>query len=156
MSLLKECLNHRDIKAKIINCISFGTIAVAFVMLIVAGYWLLYPYHPLTINKRPVEIVNKNVSKSKDKIIIYRIDYCKNTKVSPTLKKKYEDGLIYTVPDVELTHNALGCRTENIAQEVPHGLPEGEYILLLEYHYQMNTLRDVVVRTHTEKFYITE
>ena len=153
MTFIKECLNGDNPKNKIINCISFGTIGIAFLFLAVIFYWLLYPYNPLVINQRPLPIVNKEVKKGD--IVEYTFDYCKNTDMHTHVNKKFSDGIEFALPEYDLS-NPSGCRVQNIVTEIPHTLPEGEYIIVATYTYDVNPLRRIVIKTHTEKFKVVE
>lgn len=137
----------------IISKIMFGLSLLPFLGLM---YWLLWPYEPLVINERPVPVVEETVSKSGGNVVVYEMDYCKNTRVTPILKRAFEDGIVYSIPDKELKVEELGCRVEWIALDIPESLPVGDYILILEFHYQMNPIREVVVMTHTKKFKVIE
>lgn len=144
-----EAFRKMDTKMKIINAGSFAVLFAAFVFLVVLIFWEVYPYNVLTINKRPLEVVNREVKIGE--ILQYRLDYCKNKDYRVTIKRKFQDGLLYALPDIETT-NPVGCRVQTIGLEIPHSLPPGEYIMLTEYVYRVNPVRDVVYRTHTEKF----
>lgn len=153
MSLLKECLNGQSKKHRIINCISFGTIGMAFVLLITIFYWLLYPYKPLVINQRPLPVLEKTIKKGD--LLRYTFDYCKYTDESPRINKKFSDGIEFALPEYSVS-NPSGCRVQTITTQVPHTLPDGEYILVATYTYKVNPIRDVIIKTHTEKFTVTE
>lgn len=153
MSLLKECLNGDNKKHKIINCISFGTIGMAFALIVTIFYWLLYPYNPLVINQRPLPVLEKTIKKGD--IVTYSFDYCKNTEASPRINKKFSDGIEFALPEYSVS-NTSGCRVQTITTEVPHTLPEGDYILVATYTYKVNPIREVTVKTHTEKFSIVD
>lgn len=142
-------LKQMNMRSKIINLISFATLGAAFLIIITFLYWQIFPYHPMTINTRPLPILNKVVKQGE--IFYYTLDYCKSTELPVTISRRFVDGIIYSMPDVT-ANNALGCRVQNIGIEIPTGLPEGEYIISITYSYQVNPIRKVEVKTHTEKF----
>lgn len=141
-------------KHKIISLASFTTLAVAFFMLIMFFYWMLYPYKPLVVNNTPLPILDKELHRHDN--IIYELDYCKQMDLPVSVRRKLVDGLVFAVADVTTGINDVGCRVQNFAIEVPHSLPTGEYIMTIEYVYKVNPIREVIVRTHTEKFTIVE
>lgn len=153
MNIFKECILTKDKKYKLANCLSLLTLIVAFMFMVVGIFWSLYPYKPLVINERPVKVLTKEVKRNE--LLKYELDYCKRTDKRVTIKRKYQDGILFAIPDVE-TSNTPGCRIQTIAIEVPHSLPTGEYILVMEFVYKVNPIREVVVRTHTEKFTVIE
>lgn len=140
-------------KYKILNCMSFLTLGVAFIILVTLLFWKLYPYDPLVINERPMKVLTKEIKKGE--LLKYEVNYCKNTELRVTIKRKFQDGLLYVLPDTETT-NPMGCRIQTIALEVPNTLSAGDYVLLSEFVYKVNPIREVVVRTHTQKFTVIE
>jgi hypothetical protein len=149
MNFLNGCLSGHTKKNKIINCLSFGTIGITFMFLFVIFYWLIYPYNPLVINERPLPVLNKEVKKGDS--VYYTFDYCKNTDKEAHVNKKFSDGIEFALPEFDLS-NPSGCRIQTIATEIPLPLPEGDYIIVATYSYDMNPIRRVVVKTHTQKF----
>lgn len=149
---LKE-LNMMDNKAKLTNIIIFMTLGVAFSIIVTVSYWLIHPYRPMTIGTRPLPVINKEVKQGS--ILYYSLDYCKTMELPVTVRRRFVDGLIYSLPDIS-ANNAVGCREQIIGMEIPQNLPTGDYVLAITYSYQVNPIRKVEVGTHTEKFVITE
>lgn len=141
-------------KQKVINCLSFGTIAISFILLFTVLYWLIYPYNPLVINQRPLKVLTKEVKQGD--ILIFEMDYCKNTDTPVRISRRFKDTIIYTIPDLITADNKEGCRISTITEKIPDNLPTGEYVMTFYYHYQMNPLREIIVSTHTQKFTVIE
>jgi hypothetical protein len=151
INIIKKCIFDKENRSKhLFSCVSFMTLASAAAILITLFFWTLYPYKPLVINNRPLPIEQKEIEMHET--INYTLDYCKNMNIPVTIRRKLKDGIIFTLPEITTGVNTIGCRVETYALEVPHSLPAGEYIMIIEYVYQVNPIREVVVTTHTEKF----
>lgn len=153
MNLIKDCLIGENKARSVMNCISFGTLILAFIGILVVSYWMLYPYEPLVINSySPLPINNKELIVHDN--IVYELDYCKNMDLPVTVRRKLVDGLVFALPDVTTAVNEPGCRVQNFAVEVPHSLPEGDYFMTIEFVYKVNPLREVSIITNTEQFVV--
>jgi len=146
-------MNIQSKKNKLVTVISFLTIAMAFALLVIVFYWVLKPYKLLVINERPLPVMNKVVKRGDT--VNYVLDYCKYTDKQAVVSKKFSDGIEFALPDYR-SNNPEGCRTQIVATEVPHTLPEGKYILIADYTYQVNPIRWIVVRIHTQVFEVIE
>lgn len=144
-----KALKEMDKKSKAINILSFLTIGVAFLYILLFLYWSLYNYKPMVINKRPLNVLTKEVRQGGT--LQFELDYCKYTDLPVTIRRRFVDGIIYAMPDVS-ANNKEGCRVQRIAVDIPENLPDGEYIFSLSYVYKVNPIRSVEVTTHTEKF----
>lgn len=138
---------------KILNCVSFLTIIAALIMIGTVVYWYTAPYKPLILNTMPLPVYNKTVKTGG--VLVYKLDYCKSNNFPVKINRKFMDGIIYSVPEIQ-AQNEPGCRIMNIGVEIPHNLPIGKYILNINYTYQVNPLRIVTVETHTEEFEVIE
>lgn len=136
---------------KIFNYVSWITIFSAGCLIILFGYWYIYPITPI-IFELPFKVENKEV-KSGD-YLFYLVKYCKNTKVIPIISKTFVDGVTYTVQQEPAVENKVGCGERRIAQYVPKALPLGKYHISITYHYQMNPVRYIDVVAKTEEFTI--
>jgi len=147
---LFECIKN---KRGIINCVSFITLFMALAFLVTIVFWMVWPYNPVTINTRPLPVLEKNIPSGGT--IKYIVDYCKHNDLDVLIRRKFVDGLVYALPDVS-TKNLRGCKKMTVLLDVPHSLQAGEYILISEFVYQVNPIRTITVRTHSEKFRILE
>lgn len=147
--MIIECLKNINTREKIFNCLSFLTILVAFLFIALFTFWKIYPYEPMVINKRPLNVTTKEVSRGDT--LIYKLDYCKNIDLPVEIRRRFVDGVIYSMPDIS-ANTKKGCRVLDIALNIPEKLPTGEYILTVTYIYQVNPIRTIEVNTHTEKF----
>ena len=115
-------------------------------------FWTLYPYNPLEIEE-PVKVLTP-VVKAGDAVIV-EFTFDKNTDVTPEVSLSLVDGVIYNLPTYSPS-NVTG-HTNNKAVNVltiPPSMPCGEYHLHWEATYEMNPIRDVVVKYESEKFEI--
>jgi hypothetical protein len=116
-------------------------------------FWKIYPYEPLKINTQPLRVLTKEVRGGD--ILIYEIDYCKLSDRTVRISRSFIDGITFSTPDFR-TKNLLGCRTSFVSIEVPPTLPAGKYYLKIDYTYQVNPIREVVVNALTERFTVID
>lgn len=135
---------------KLFNYISYGTIIVALLFMVTVFYWLLFPYKPIEFPVLPHFVENKQVLSGE--YLIYYVEYCKYSKVTPIADKTFNDGIIYSIPQVIATEKSIGCGTSKIQIYIPRGLPKGKYFIESTYRYKMNPLRTIDVKTKTEQF----
>lgn len=131
---------------KLINFISYATLALAFGMITTLFYWSVYPYKPIVIS---ITAINTTV-KAGDSLF-YQADYCKYMQLPATVSRSFVDGIIFSTASI-VADNPVGCRTSKMVIEVPKGLISGEYTLKIIYSYQVNPIRHVDVVTVTNPF----
>jgi hypothetical protein len=134
---------------KLFQFTAWFTILSAIGLLLLLGYWLLYPYKTIEF-KTPFPVANKVLEGGA--YISYKVDYCKHTKVVPTLSKYFVDSLVFEVPEGIALNNPLGCHTNQVSMYIPRSLPPGEYFIKTVYHYQINPVRAINVIGETEPF----
>ena len=137
---------------KIRDCIALMIMVFLFGIVALVGYWLLYPYKPVTINRTPALVVNKEVDRGGH--LHYLIDFCKNSNITPIVSRTFVDGLVYTPAPYPAPKNEIGCQVLKVAVYVPKALPSGEYVLETTYTYQVNPIRHVEVTYSTEPFMV--
>lgn len=137
---------------KIWNTISYITIGITALFLLVMGYWLLYPYNP-TDFPSPVQKVDKLTVQSGEHLIITS-EFCKNMTVVPTISRSFVDGIIYQIPSYTAIEPELGCHTRKVQVYIPKGLPLGRYYIHSSYKWQVNPIRAIEKTTTTEVFYV--
>ena len=153
MFLLKKYLKFCNSAEKILNCISFASIGMGFAFIITLLFWYSYPYKPLVINHQPFHISTREVKQGG--LLIYEIDYCKNTDTVSTVSRSFVNGLLFTMPIVEGS-NKRGCGVNNVFLQLPPDLPAGDYVLEINYTYRMNPIKDVSVKVSSEHFTVVE
>lgn len=151
--MIKHFLRQDNKTALFLNCISFGTIFVTFAVLGLVMFWLLMPYTPLVINQRPIEIITKSVEKGG--FLLYKLDYCKYTEKEAVVRTDFKDGILFSLPDIT-DKSVPGCKVQVVGQMVPETLPKGDYILTLDFVYEVNPIRTITVETHSQKFRVVE
>jgi hypothetical protein len=124
--------------------------ASAWVLIIIGAYWSLYPYKPIEILDKPMDVPNKIVKIGE--VLTYHADYCKNMNLPSTVTRSFVDGVKYDLPPVN-TDNPTGCHELYPALIVPN-IPPGVYHLLINYQYQVNPIRTITVQVVTENFTI--
>lgn len=134
---------------KIINYISYGTIAVALLFTVVVFFWLLFPYKTIEFNTDVAKVQNKQVERGD--YLYYEIDYCKYTDKEAKLTRSFVDGVKYDIPD-GYSDVEKGCAVRVIQIYIPRGIGTGTYMIKQVRHYEVNPIRTIDVVHFTEQF----
>jgi hypothetical protein len=124
-------------------------------LILLFGFWLLYPYNPVEFKDEVYPVLNENKTVKQGDILKYEVDYCKRVDQVPVVNKKYVDGIIYETP---MGRGVVfkGCRAQVVDNIVPENLLPGEYFMQIEIDYEMNPIRHIIYHNRTEKFTVTE
>jgi hypothetical protein len=139
--------------SKFSKIVVWVTIIVAWFLMLLVGFWLLYPYKPLVIKDPLFPIVNKIVKQGKN--IQFISDNCKNTNLTSKTSRAFVDDIIYYVHPIT-TNVRKGCGKVIITVPVPDTLPPGKYYLQNIFEYKVNPIRVVSVTHNTENFLVVE
>jgi len=120
-------------------------------------YLLIVPMSPFALVE-PV-VTDKRVYTAADKVLTYRLDYCKNTNAPATIAREF---LTMTPDGVQLIAQmpatagqlAVGCHTVTVAVDLPDTLPDGEYRLRVVRTIRVNQLRSFDVGFTTASFHL--
>jgi len=135
--------------------ISSITLLIAFIMLVVSSFWYLYPYKTTEFTKEPFPILNENKTVRRGTSVNFIAEFCKTTKVQPTITRIFKNSLLfYTPPTVGSA--PPGCYKMNVQVYVPEELPAGTFQIETVYSYQVNPIRNIKVIHSTERFTVTE
>lgn len=138
---------------KLLNIIAFITLGLSFFLVLVVGFWLLYPYNPLVITKSPMPVFPHKVRAGES--IMLQVDYCKNVDLPTSVSRSFVDEIIYVAPSIT-TNNPVGCHSIKANVSIPEGLPPQMYKIVQRYHYHVNPIRTVEIVSESEMFEITE
>jgi hypothetical protein len=138
---------------RIFDAIALLIIFVAFCVLCLIGYWLIYPYNPIVIKTQPIQVYPTTV-KGGDYIGL-RIDYCKYMALPATVMQRFQDDLIYVKPNYQ-TNNPTGCHSTITTTQIPQELPPATYTITQTYTYQVNPLRMITVTNQTIPFKVVQ
>jgi hypothetical protein len=130
---------------------AWGTLIIAFMLMVLISYWQFYPYTPFTLKSPIITTENSYVA---GKELKYKLSYCKSDDQIVTVSRGFIDGVIYSMPDVTAS-NPEGCRETEIQITVPN-IPAGKYQLRITYSYKVNPIRSVSITCLTNNFQITE
>jgi len=139
---------------KIFQVVAYIAIGLAIGLMLLFGFWMLYPYKPIVFNNVPFP-VNKDSYKPND-ILIYSVDYCKNTDLNPIVTRYFVDGIIYMTSSNPAVPKPKGCGKLDVQTAIPSSMTKGNYLLKITYEYQMNPIRKVSATAVTERFDVTE
>lgn len=127
-----------NLKKHALSLFAFGTLGLVFVTIIVIGFWVFVPYQTITFNNDPVYELNK-LEIRQGETVSYSIDYCKYTDAIPTVKKIFEDGIVFVSEDTRAILG-IGCHKQSIPLYIPMTLPPGRYRLGIELTYKVNPI----------------
>jgi hypothetical protein len=127
---------------------AYVTLAAAAVLLVLVGYWRLYPYDPLTVHK--VTLMQKTVKQGE--ILPIVLVYTKRYDLPGMGTRSFIDGLVFTT---QPTPGRLMTGTRSVIREVaiPTTLPPGLYYLHNEVIFTMTPLdREIVEKWNSPRF----
>ena len=134
---------------KIINYLSYLTIALAFGLIGLLFYWYLKPYTPLVLNNVTLDRVEVN----RGEHIQISADYCKNINKPAIFYISFIDGLVYN-PQPQVIDLEGGCHHTVLSIYIPKALPTGKYQLKGVFRYQVNPIRTIDVNHLSGEFNI--
>ena len=135
---------------KFLNTLSMISVLFAMGVTILILFWEFYPYQPLVLNKPTFPMITKTVYPGN--LLTYQVDYCKYMNLSAMITRHVINGYDYTMPTV-LGDKTTGCGVSNISFTLPKETPSGvKYKLEIIYKYQVNPLREIVVKEVTDPF----
>lgn len=138
---------------KFVNLLVGLLIITTEALLLYAGYFLFYPFNPVSFNKDKFVVETKEVKSGES--LIYTADVCKNMDIATEISRSFNNELVYLLPPTTSTRPE-GCSISKVAIPVPEELPPGEYFLRTRFTYKLNALRTITVTHDTEKFVVLE
>lgn len=111
-------------------------------------FWWLYPYKT-TENRQPYKILN--IAVKQGDLLLYEIDYCKYTDITPTVHRQFIDGIIYSTPE-STAQLKRGCGKIINSVRVPSSLPVGRYYMKAVVTFKVNPIRIIEKEFITEQF----
>ena len=119
---------------------------MAFSIILVLGYWLIYPYNPVDLYS--IKIDSPVVASS---VLKYKISYCKYTDLPSTSVRQLVDGIIIFFPEI-VTNNPEGCSESERFLELPTYIPSSKYHLRISVSYKVNPLRSITKTITSNEF----
>jgi hypothetical protein len=138
---------------KYLSFVAFGTLIIAFLLLLLVGYWLFWPDTIITVQNHEAIPVDKKVYAPGEEIR-YTISYCKSREIVGTVYRTIVNSvrIAYTPTQSNLP---AGCREVTVAGNViPLFLDPGTYHLEVTGEYQVNPLRKDINSWRTVDFEI--
>lgn len=118
-------------------------------ILLMIVFWLFFPYK--TIDVKEVVIHDHELQRGGE--LKYSIDFCKYTKKPALVEKEWVDGVVFKVPAF-VHDSSKGCHVVTPVMEVPTVLPDGAYKLEILYIYQVNPIRQIIVKEVLDDLYV--
>jgi hypothetical protein len=135
-------------KLTLLNILSYVIVVAAIALLGYVSYVLFYPFKPLVVNS--VSITTPTVTPGG--AIVYRINSCKNTNITPIIYKKIVS--VSAAEAIPVTQGVLskGCIIREVPMHIPMATLPGTYILYTDAVYQVSAIRVVHVYWHVGPF----
>lgn len=133
----------------LMRVVTIATLITAFVLILLVGYWVLWPYKILTDYSSNVS-VSTNTLRPGDPVII-KIHACKHYDLPELISRELVDGFVYTLPSVQMFY-PVGCHEMNIWVPIPFNTPPGVYRISMTSEFKPNPLRSVYYPWHTNQF----
>jgi hypothetical protein len=120
----------------------------------ISGYWLLYPYNPITVQS-PIEIINPGRQVKVGDFVVYKIKYNKYMDVHGTLSRKLVNSYKIDLADSFVTA-PVGKDCDQVKIKIPNYADPGVYYLWWSVSYKVNPLRTITVSAESEKFEVVK
>lgn len=139
-------------KERCMYILSLTVIAMGIFMVILFGFWNLYPYEKVYNVKEPFRVLTPKV-KVGDELQV-EVSYCKKDDTPVTITEKFVDGVVYNRESF-VAKNPEGCRTIVVSSPIPN-LPAGTYYRKSIWEYEVNPIRKIYYEFDSETFEIIE
>ena len=140
-------------KNKLIQYYLFGILILVSYFLLLAAYWLFYPYKIITYSDLPYQTAKTEYVQGD--ITTYSFKFCKHLELPATVEKQFVDGLLF-MSEGNKNNLPLGCHKAVIQLHIPETLPAGEYKLRTTARYRVNPIRIIEVVNETNTFNVRE
>lgn len=144
----------RNIAGKhiVLNIYTYGTLLLTMLLILLIGFWLLYPYNVKLMKNSPYKIANNYIVK-RGEYIIYKID---NININRTEEVFFVNEIIFKISDTYKKDivKCNNCRILRIL--VPEVLPLGTYYIHTDIYYKVNPIRTISDSYNTEYFMVVD
>lgn len=141
---------NRSTPDKIKDAIIYSVMIAFLVYAAIVGWWLLYPYEPITV-ERPIKILNQGKSVKVGETLLYEIKYNKHMAICGTLSRKLINNTKIDLSDSKASA-PIGEDKDIVPVLLPTYADPGTYYLWWSVSYKVNPLRTVTINVESEKF----
>lgn len=137
------------------NIILFLVFAPAMMIVLVVGFWLIYPYRTIEFKGDKFPIIDKVATQGGT--LRFWSDYCRYTTEPVEITRSFVNGVVLSTPmETPKFKNKfnLGCDKTIITIPVPPELPIGKMHLRNHYFIQVNPIRAISFVRESEEFTI--
>lgn len=145
----------KDIKEphKLLNRVIYSFIGVSIALILLATYWLVYPYKPITSEYAEFPILNDHKTLRAGDTIIFLSSTCRNFTGSVLVHRALINDVLLTFSDTTFYQDKEECKEyENRTLRVPYNAPDGVYRLEITSFVRVNPIRVVATKFITEEF----
>lgn len=141
--------------SRIFNIFAFVVLFSTFGALVLIGYWLFYPYNPVTFTFPKSRILNPNHQVHRGEPILLEVDATYERGGVPVQidRRIVDDFVFYTTQTSIITTEGHTKYTQS-AIAIPPYLPYGTYHELLFLTFKVNPIRSITVVRESEDFQV--
>jgi hypothetical protein len=133
---------------------AWAGIISAMGLLMLVGFWLIYPYNPVTYNNLP-HTVDKQEYKPGESLYL-TVDFCRYSNIVPEIRRSFVDGVVYNLHSTVSPSNEIGCFVRQVGITVPTTLNPGTYYITTNFRYKVNPIRTIEIITVSQKFQVVK
>lgn len=133
-----------------VQYISWITLIAAILLIVLAAYWLFYPYQLAEV-KSPYKVLNNPVVAGEN--MRFMIEFDKHVDLNATISRQLVNDVTITYPSV-VTNTRAGHHEYIVELPTPEYVDEGEYIFKHTACYHVNPLRTICLDYESEVFQI--
>jgi hypothetical protein len=140
----------RRIQSKLLTTILFTLTVVLVATLGTFLYWIYAPTDALTIKNAPFPV--RIGSNGADRVVILKIDYCKNLKATGQVRTSFVSRASETFLPMATDFQPPTCLNTDIPVLIPPTLPSGTYKIHFRITYKVNPIRTTVEDFSSKSF----
>jgi hypothetical protein len=137
---------------RIVNGISYTILVLAAIMIVLVVFMLYWPVDVGTVSK-PLPVIGKDFSAGGKIPVVWA--YNKKVNIPATVSKSFVNDIVYTIPSYT-SNMPPGKQSVVILNDIPQGLPDGEYKIRYSITYRLNLLREETIIAETVPFTIVK
>ncbi len=144
-------------RQNILNLISYATIVLAGATVLLVLYWLIFPLKWVEVVE-PLHVLNPRSEVSRGEELVYEIKYKKYKEISTRSNRTIECGdNLVTLTEVSANSTLPAGEYTYIDKiTVPEKSSLGECVLAVTVTYELNPIREPIIRYESEIFKIVE
>lgn len=140
-----------NMEHKYINYLSYSTIILSFILMIILFFTILYPFEIVTLNKNPFSIVTPTVKRGD--YVEYELHFTKHLNIKPKATYYLIDGMVIRLYG-EGVSRQVGENIVKGKKTIPDSIPPGKYRIQIDLEYEIVPWRKLYYSWQSEIFEI--